>query len=92
MQVLEELARFLDTSPEELERESLKSFLGKELREVEAEMYKLGARHGIQSVLELDEKLKEGEINEEEMREDFMELDYLESRRDTLLKAMGRVQ
>ncbi|MBT9141522.1 MAG: hypothetical protein DDT30_02114 [Dehalococcoidia bacterium] len=52
MQVLEELARFLDTSPEELERESLKSFLGKELRKVEAEMYKLGARHGIKSVLE----------------------------------------
>jgi len=35
--------------------------------------------------------LKIGEIKEEDMIEDFMELDYLESRRDDMLKAMEKI-
>ena len=72
--------------------ESLKTFLEKELISIEAKIYKIGAKHGIKSIFELDEKLKSGAITEEDMMDDFMELDYLESRRDDLLKAMGEVQ
>ena len=72
--------------------ESLKTFLEKELISIEAKIYKIGAKHGIKSIFELDEKLKSGAITEEDMMDNFMELDYLESRRDDLLKAMGEVQ
>ncbi|HNQ52090.1 MULTISPECIES: hypothetical protein [Methanothrix] len=42
----------------------------------------------MRSILELDDKLKKGEVREEDVLEDFQELDYLESRRDELLAAM----
>lgn len=92
IQIIEEVARSLNMGRERLERESLKTFLEKELRNIEVEIYKIGAKHGIKSIFELDDKLKMGEITEEEMMDDFMELDYLESRRDDLLKAMRKVQ
>jgi hypothetical protein len=91
MQIIEEVAKSLSMNREKLERESLKTYLEKELRNIEAEIYKIGAKHGIRSIFELDEKLKMGTITEEEMRDDFMELDYLESKRDDLLKVMGRI-
>ncbi|KCZ70686.1 hypothetical protein ANME2D_02709 [Candidatus Methanoperedens nitroreducens] len=92
MQIIEELATILNISKEKLERESLKTFLERELRNIEAEIYKIGSKHGIKSIFELDEKLKRGEITEEEMLDDFIELDYLESRRDDILKAMEKIQ
>ena len=75
-----------------MEIESIRTFLEKELRNIEAQIYKIGAKHGIKSIFELDEKLKMGEIKEEDMIDDFMELDYLESRRDDMLKAMQIVK
>ena len=91
MQIFEDVAHVLHLSKEKLEIESLKTFLEKELRNIEADIYKIGAKHGIKSIFELDEKLKIGEIKEEDMIEDFMELDYLESRRDDMLKAMEKI-
>jgi hypothetical protein len=88
MQIFEEAAKVLNMNREGLQRVSLKTFLEKELRNIEAEIYKIAAKHGIKSVLELDEKLKRGAITEEYILDDFMELDYLESKRDDLLKAM----
>lgn len=91
MQIFEEVAHVLHLSKEKLEIESIRTFLQKELRNIEAEIYKIGSRHGIKSIFELDEKLKNGEIREEDMMEDFIELDYLESRRDDMLKAMEKI-
>jgi tRNA nucleotidyltransferase/poly(A) polymerase len=92
MQIIDEVASILNISKERVERESLKTFLERELRNIEAEIFKIGAKHGIKTIFELDEKLKQGEITEEEMMDDFMELDYLESRRDDLLKVMEKTQ
>ena len=92
MQIIDEVASILNISKEKLERESLKTFLERELRNIEAEIYKIASKHGIKSIFELDEKLKKGEITEEDMLDDFMELDYLESRRDDLLKAMEKAK
>lgn len=92
MQATEEIAKTLDLDPVELERESLKSFLGKELRNTEVEIYKIGNKHGVKSVLELDERMKRGEIKEEDMLEDFMELEFLETRREKILKALEKVK
>jgi len=92
LQIIEEVVQALNMGWERLELESLKTFLEKELIGIEAKIYKIGTKHGIRSIFELDEKLKNGAITEEDMMDDFMELDYLESRRDDLLKAMGKVQ
>ena len=92
MPIFQEIAKALNVNQERLERDSLKAFLEKELRDTEADIYRIAAKHGIKSILELDEKLKRGEVSEEEISDDFMELDYLESRKDDLLRAVERVQ
>ena len=55
---------------------------------MEAEIYRIGNKHGVKSVLELDEKLKKGKIKikEEEMLDDFMELEFLETKKEKILK------
>jgi len=92
MQVFQEVAKALNINQEGLEKDSLKTFLEKELRNIEAEIYRIAARHGIKSILELDEKLRKGEVTEEEIRDDFMELDYLESRKDSILSAIEKIR
>lgn len=91
MEILEEVANDLNINKEILARNSLKVFLNKELSDIEAKMFKIASKHGIKSVLEFDELLKKGKVLEEDIIDDFMELDYLESRRDELLKAIGKV-
>jgi hypothetical protein len=92
MGIIDEIADVLNMDRDALVLESIKAFLEKELRSVEARIYKIGAKHGVKSLIELDDKLKKGLIKEEDILEDFQELDYLESRRDALLKAMKSLQ
>ena len=92
MQTIEEVAKTLDIDPVKLEKESLEFFLQKELRNLEVEIYRIGNKHGIKSVLELDEKLKKGEIKEEKMLDDFIELEFLETRKEKILKVLGKVK
>lgn len=92
MQTIEEIAKTLDIDPVELEKKSLKFFLEKELRNTEIEIYKIANKHGVRSVLDLDEKLKRGDIKEEDMLEDFMELEFLETRRDKILEALKKLK
>ncbi len=92
MEVIDEVASALKMDRDALTRESLKAFLDRELRCVEAEIYEIGTRHGIKSIFELDDKLKKGEMREEDILDDFQELDYLEARRDELLAAMTKLQ
>jgi len=92
MLTIEEIAKTLDLDPIELEKKSLRFFLEKELRNTEVEIYKIGNKHGVESALKLDEKLKRGEIKEEDMLEDFMEFEFLEKRKEKILKALEKVR
>jgi len=92
MEILTEVANDLKINKEVLARNSLNIFLNKELRDTEAEMFKITSKHGTKSVHEFDELLKKGKAVEEDIIDDFMELDYLESRRDELLKAIEKIQ
>ncbi|MBI5376417.1 MAG: hypothetical protein HZA77_13370 [Candidatus Schekmanbacteria bacterium] len=73
----------------DLERESIKSFLSQKLRSIEVEIFKIAMKHGVKSVEELDEKLKEGLVEEDEVLSDYQELDYYESQKDHILKALN---
>ncbi len=92
MEILEELANDLKIDREMLARNSLKLFLNKELSNAEAEMFKIASRHGIKSVLEFDALLRGGKVKEEDIIDDFMEFDYLEARRDELLRAIKKLR
>ena len=92
MEILEEIANDLKVNKDVLARDSLEVFLQRELLDVEAQMFKITARHGVKSVLDFDELLKAGKVHEEDIMDDFMELDHLEARRDELLRAMKRIR
>ncbi len=88
MEVIDEVASTLKMDRDTLARASVKAFLEKELRCIEAEIFEIGVRHGVRSIIELDNKLKKGEVREADILDDFQELDYLEARRDELLAVM----
>ena len=92
MEIFDEIANDLRVSKEVLAKNSLEVFLQNELLDVEAHMFKITTRHGVKSVLEFDELLKAGKVLEEDVLDDFMELDHLEARRDELLRAIQRLQ
>jgi len=88
MEVIDEIANVLKMDRDVLAKESIKAFLERELRCIEADIFEIWTKHGIRSIFELDDKLKKGEVREEDVLDDFQELDYLESRRDEILAAM----
>ena len=88
MEVIDEVAGALKMDRDVLARVSIKAFLERELRCIEAEIFEIGSKHGVRSIFELDDKLKKGEVREGDILDDFQELDYLESRRDEILAAM----
>ena len=92
MQIIKKVAKTLDLDPAKLEKESLKFFLEKELKSVEVEIYKLANKHGVKSVLELDEKLKRGEVKEEQILDDFGEFEFFEIKKEKLLEVLEKLR
>lgn len=92
MEIWEEIAKDLRVSREVLARDSLELFVRGQLLDVEAQMFKITARQGIKDVQEFDALLKAGKVHEDDILDDFMELDYLEARRDELVKAMKKLR
>ena len=88
MEVIDEIAGVLKMDRDALARASIKAFLERELRSIEADMFEIWTKHGVKSIFELDGMLKRGVVREEDVLDDFQELDYLESRRDEILAAM----
>ncbi len=70
-----------------LRKESIRDFLERRLLAVETELFSLVSKYGVKGIQDLDNKIKKGLVHETtNTREDFFELDSLESRRDTLRK------
>lgn len=92
MELLEEIAGGLKIGKEVLARDSIELFLKKELLDTEAQMFKITNRHGVRTVADFDGMLAIGRAKEEDVLDDYMELDYLESRRDDLLKMLQRIR
>jgi len=86
--VYENIALRLQLSPQELERQSLRLFLGHRLRLVESQLLSLAHKYGVRTVTELDGLVQRGQIHEAEAFEDYFEFDYLEAERDTLLDSL----
>ena len=89
--LLEQVATRLNTTPERLERESLRLYLERKLRLVESELFSLAHRYGVQTVFELDEAVQAGRFHESEAFEDYFRFDHLESERDTLRELLEQL-
>jgi hypothetical protein len=80
-----DIAKEFSLTEEELTSESLKAFLLERLRLLEAERQARCAKFGVSTLWEMDQLLRQGAVTEEDILEDFQEVDYLTAR-------MGRVK
>jgi len=75
MSVIDTLAKELHMKPEELLKESLKTYLEKKLSKVEADIFLLTKKYGIKDVFEFDSKVKEGFLKEKDAYDDYFILE-----------------
>ncbi|TKB75352.1 MAG: hypothetical protein E8D45_07690 [Nitrospira sp.] len=85
----EEIARKLDIDARLLEKESLRVYLEARIRQVDADLFRLAKKYGVQTVQELDALVLQGKLHEAETFEDFFAFDHLESERDKLSEALS---
>jgi ABC-type phosphate/phosphonate transport system ATPase subunit len=91
MKKISEIAQELETSPDMFLSQAVESFLQKELRKVQAEIYHLCGQYEVSKSSDIDEKYRKGELKEENSWEDYFKLDHLEYRRQRILSAMEKL-
>jgi len=92
MSVISRASRVLGMDESTLEKESLRTFLRKKIREYEAEMIEIHRKYGVRSAREFEKLYELGKLSEEETLDDFFKLDYLESQVEkikALLRELG---
>lgn len=85
---VQQVAKEFDLSEEVLTRESLRAFLLEQLRAFDAERQARCAKFGVSDLAEMDALLQQGAIKEEEILEDFQNVDYLTTRIERIKKML----
>ncbi|MEQ8222629.1 MAG: hypothetical protein ABRQ37_10035 [Candidatus Eremiobacterota bacterium] len=78
MSIFETVAKEFHMKQEDLLKESVRIYLIQKLYKIESEMYLILKKYGIKNILDMDSKVKEGLIKEEQAYEDYFALDNLE--------------
>ncbi len=81
MTVIEATAKKLRMKPDVLLKESLGLYIAQKISTLEAEIFLIAKKYGVKDVFELDKKIEEGFISENEAYDDYFRLDYLEAER-----------
>ena len=92
MNTITKIAPTLKINPEELERESLETYLHIRLKRCESELFNLARKYGVSSIEDFEEEYKRGNIEEERTWEDFFRLDHLEAERESIRVALGEIR
>lgn len=91
MTVIDKVAKELHMKPKELLKESLKTYLEKRLSKVEADIFLLVKKYGVEDVFEFDSRVREGFISEKEAYEDYFTFDNLEADREKIKKFLEKL-
>lgn len=89
---ISEIAKELEIPPDVFLSEAVESFLRRELRNVQAEIYRICGKYEISKSSEIDDKYRKGEIEEKGSWEDYFKLDHLEYRRRQILNALESIK
>ncbi len=89
---IKEIAHQLEIKPQDLERESLKTYLTQRLHHIEAEIFRIGLKHGVKDIWEMDRLIKKGKIHENNSWEDFFVLDNLEAERNKIKTLLAKLK
>ena len=85
-----EAAQALGVSEKELEQQSLKALLEKELRSLRIEILSICQKHGVSSWEEMDELIIEDKIEEGKILDDFQRVDHLTAKASRLEALVDR--
>lgn len=88
MSVVSKVFGLLGIDVNTLERESLKVYLKKKMREYNVEMLEILNKYSVKSAEELEELYKSGKLDEVNTIDDFFKLDYLESQIEKIKAAL----
>lgn len=91
MTVIDMIAKEFHLNPDELLRESMRTYLHQKLAKIEADIFLIAKKYGVKDVFELDSKAKEGFISEEDAYDDYFVLDNLEAEREKGKKLLEKV-
>jgi len=91
MAVIDMVAKEFHMKPNELLKESIKTYLEKRLAKVEADIFLLAKKYGVKDVFELDSKIKEGFFSEKETYNDYFDFDNLEAEREKVKKLLEKL-
>lgn len=75
-----QVAQELAMNEEDVTREALRALLRAKIHSLDAERRARCAKFGVTSLQEMDELLRAGKVEEEELLEDFQNVDYLTNR------------
>ena len=89
--IYENVAAKLQLSPQKLEIESVQLFLRHRLRLIESQLLTMSRKYGVQTVSELDQLVRDGQIHEDDVFEEYFEFDHLEAERDIVLGLLGEL-
>jgi hypothetical protein len=89
--LLNDIAEKFDTTPEQIQQESLRLYLERRKRFVESELLALGFRYDVQTVEQLDSAIESGRFHEAEAFEDYFRFDYLESELDSVRELLAQL-
>ena len=92
MNAIPKIASILKVTQEELERESLETYLHIRLKRCESELFNLARKYGVSSIEDFEEEYKSGNIAEKGTWEDFFRLDHLEAERESIREALGAIR
>ena len=92
MNTIPKIAPILRITQEEMERESLETYLHIRLKRCESELFNLARKYGVSSIEDFEEEYKRGNIAEEGTWEDFFRLDHLEAERESIREALGAIR
>ena len=88
MSVISRVSGLIGIDANTLERESLKVYLKKKMRDYEADIIEICSKYGVKSAKEFEELYRSGKLDEENTIDDFFKLDYLESQIEKIKSAL----
>lgn len=91
MTIVDIVAKEFHLNPEDLLKESLRTYLNQKLSKIEADIFLIAKKYGVKDVLELDSKVKGGLINEQDAYNDYFSFDNLEAERDKIKRLLEKV-
>lgn len=84
-----EVLSLLNLDMDALEREAVRVYLHQQLRQRQAELFRVGQKYGIKTADDLENLFKKDRVEEKNGWEDYFRLDHLEAEIESIKKALS---